>query len=556
MNLTLITPYYKDKSAERQQELDHCINKNLKNPAITRVILMLDEDIKPPFKGKKVQVMKLNSRPTYKDAFELANKHNPTGINILCNTDIFFHNDDLEKLKLLSWPDLCLALSRWDLDETGSSAHFGRKDSQDAWIWQGKMKDTVRADFMMGKLGSDNRIAHELTKGGYRVINPSRQIRPFHFHLSGVRNYDRRKKGDVIPPPYKLVDVRDMDIPEEKQEPNTPEAKAPEKAPEQKKQTWRKKGKTILHVALNAGGEKQHALKNALESLGSEYVEFDWIHENGRLGGQRMREELIRVSNEAKPDFTFMQVQRAGIIDSATLRQLNGFIMNWTGDVRTPLPKWYKHIAHQVDVSCFSNMHDVQIMRNHGHKADYLQIGYDQEVFYPREETCEAPEIVFMANHYRNVFPLSRFRKRLADTLKSRYRDNFKVYGRNWPFPTEDLNGNQEQESLIYKNCKIAINCSHFEYSRYSSDRIFRIMASGAFCLTKWYPDIELDFKDGKHLRTFRTLDELLHLTKYYLENESERKEIQEQGTELVQKKHTWKARTKDIRKLINEYIN
>ena len=309
----------------------------------------------------------------------------------------------------------------------------------------------------------------------------------------------------------------------------------------------------VLHVILKVNGQGQEGLCSALKTLGHEYKEFDWNHELHSLGVRRMRRKLFELSHSYRPDFTFMQIQTEGIIDGITAQHLHGFVMNWTGDVRSPVPGWYFDVGRSVNITCFSNMHDVEVLRQHGIATDFLQIGFDPLIFNPQQEKISSPEIVFMANHYRH-FPLSGYRRELALFLRNHYGNRFQLFGQGWRFHTENLNSDQQREAQIYSNCKIAINCSHFDYSRYSYDRIFRIMGSGAFCLTKAYPDLEMDFKDGGHLSVFRDLNHLKELIDYYLVNDGKRNRIQEEGTKLVHEHHTWMARMKDIREILKKY--
>ena len=138
--------------------------------------------------------------------------------------------------------------------------------------------------------------------------------------------------------------------------------------------------------------------------------------------------------------------------------------------------------------------------------------------------------------------------------LKTNYPDTFEVYGDNWMFQENSYIHDQYAESQLYRSAKIAINCSQFDYRRYSSDRILRIMGSGAFCLSKWFPEIENDYQDGKHLVLWRDFVDLKNKIDYYLKNDSERKRIARAGNELVLKKATTKMMIKNILKLYQKY--
>lgn len=73
--------------------------------------------------------------------------------------------------------------------------------------------------------------------------------------------------------------------------------------------------------------------------------------------------------------------------------------------------------------------------------------------------------------------------------------------------------------------------------------RCFEIMGTGSFLLTNWIPTIEELFEDGKHLVLYRSEDEMIEKTKYYLAHDEERERIAQAGYEEVMEKHTIQAR-------------
>ena len=543
MKVLLITSYYKDTNAIRQEELDFCINQNIENTEIHQIVLLMESEIHLPFNSPKIKPINLKRRPLFQDAFDLANTLNPAGINILCNTDIFFDEASIQTIKKINLDYQLLALSRWDIDRRGKTRHFGESNSQDSWVWKGKLKNITNCNYPFGMLGCDNKTAYHFLFAGYHVINPSRQIKSFHLHNSGIRNYKRGAENSV-PPPYYYVPVSNASLPEKKGN-STSEIslQSTEFYPEK-----------VLHIALNYNNQKQSAQHQALSKLGKTYIEFDWIHEVNQKGLLHAQRRLIELSNDFKPDFTFMQVQEGRIINPDIAQRLHGFVMNWSGMVRNSLSNWYCQIGKHVDITCFSNINDVNKLRASGCKAEYLQIGFDPQIYQPRTEKKEVPDIVFMGNHYPDAFPLSGIRMDIVEFLKKRYGNRFAVYGQKWGNGSIDLNNLPNEEAIVYSNCKIAINCSHFNYRRYCTDRIFRAMGSGAFCITKGYPEVEKDFTDGEHLSVFHSLAELGDLIDYYLDHPIERQKIQEAGTRMVHQNHTWGARMKEIKRICKHY--
>lgn len=190
----LFTSYFLVDEPARQKELDKCLLNNLSNELIDNVYLILEYPIAyDHFNSEKIKAFYIKSRPTYETFFQFINiRSKDEDINIVANSDIYFDSTIQEAVKMRA--NECYALTRWEGNE-----FLNRVDSQDAWIFKGKVK-TVRGDFSLGIPGCDNRIAYEINKAGYKVSNPSKTIKSYHIHDSGVRDY---KPGrDVVQPPY------------------------------------------------------------------------------------------------------------------------------------------------------------------------------------------------------------------------------------------------------------------------------------------------------------------------------------------------------------------
>lgn len=307
----------------------------------------------------------------------------------------------------------------------------------------------------------------------------------------------------------------------------------------------------VLHIGLSATGYPLNGLQKALMRLG-EYDEINTATPN-------INEAIKKKSDSFKPDLVWIQVQRRDIvsIDAGEYLRKNGaFVMNWTGDVRTPQPSFYEDLGRHIDLTLFSNVTDVEILNSRGVKSDYLQIGYDPEIYTPIGDKIQSQEIVFLGNNLVDKFPLSVFRGELVAFLKSHYAHRFGVYGSGWFNGQGSYMGNQMGEARLYRSSKIAVNCSHFDFKRYSSDRLFRILGSGVFCLSKWYPDIELDFTDGEHLVIWKDLNDLKQKIDYYLNNPVERERISKNGNRIALEKFTFDCMAQNIEKLYIKHKN
>ncbi len=79
-------------------------------------------------------------------------------------------------------------------------------------------------------------------------------------------------------------------------------------------------------------------------------------------------------------------------------------------------------------------------------------------------------------------------------------------------------------------------------------------MGTGALCMTKHYKGIEQEFQNGVHLITWKTFAELESLIKYYLDNETQRKKIAENGRNLAREHYTWRNRINQLKDIVHKY--
>lgn len=215
----LFISYYKATTPERQAEIDHCLKANCENPLIDRVYVIHDNSLSvsnslTDLHHTKIYHLPFHGKPTYEDFISFCNENppklndRPNDINIISNADIIF-DESLSHLNKLGAND-CWALSRWEMkaDYTKHPQQiqvYG--DSQDVWIFRGKIKKLDKADFPLGMMGCDNRIAYEIHKAGYNITNPSRSVFTWHLHNSGVRGYNPsvRNEHTVVSQPYHYI---------------------------------------------------------------------------------------------------------------------------------------------------------------------------------------------------------------------------------------------------------------------------------------------------------------------------------------------------------------
>lgn len=300
----------------------------------------------------------------------------------------------------------------------------------------------------------------------------------------------------------------------------------------------------LLHVALSHG---DNGLTRALKRVCDEYAEIPTSHPD--LNGQ-----ICHVLDSFQPTIVWIQIQSEGLTEQSLvkLRDSSAYVINWTGDVRKPIPDFYWFYGQYVDITCFSNMHDVRIFRKYGYKADYLQIGFDPEIYKPEGEKKQVPDIVFMGNNTRQ-FLLSLYRAKMVGFLKDHYGSNFGVYGSGWGgIESGNYMGDQYGEAAVYRGAKIGINCSHFDFERYSSDRLFRMLGCGICVLSHRYNGIEKDFIDGRELVGWDDFDDLKKQINWLLERPDNIKMVGKLGFEVAKNNFTFDSMCENIIKIYN----
>ena len=213
----LFISYYQASTPERQAEIDYCLKANCENPLIDVIYVLVDYTIEN--KSPKIQLINFIGKPNYSSFIFKINELTSNGfistgdVNIISNADIIF-DETLSHLDKLKEND-CWALSRWEM-KSDYSKHLTQiqiyGDSQDCWIFRGKIKQLDKSDFPLGKMGVDNRIAYEIKKAGYNITNPSKTIHTWHLHNSNVRGYNPavRNEHTVVSQPYENVPLTSL----------------------------------------------------------------------------------------------------------------------------------------------------------------------------------------------------------------------------------------------------------------------------------------------------------------------------------------------------------
>lgn len=173
MKIRLFVQTYQSNNAPRQAELESCLATNR----------ALD--------GVEVITIDKHDRLTFREWFDIINQYAEDGdLSVLANSDIQF--DQSIHLGSECAEDEVFCLCRWD---KGAMLEIGA----DAWFFRGKIRPIEDCEFGLGIADCDYAIADRLTRAGYRLSNPSYEIKGTHIHASAHRTYYGMKK---IPGPH------------------------------------------------------------------------------------------------------------------------------------------------------------------------------------------------------------------------------------------------------------------------------------------------------------------------------------------------------------------
>ena len=199
--IRLFTSFYAESSEPRRAEILECLRRNLSVPEIDTIHLLL-ENVDQPVSDSRLSSRQTTKRPQYRDFFDWA-RELCTGnddVSIICNSDIYFDSGVAaleDRLNL----NQCAALTRWDVQPDGRCRLFNRNDTQDTWVFRGKIRQVVD-DYPIGVPRCDNRMLYELQQAGYDVINPSLSVRSFHLHAGSRPEYQQDNLKNFVDPPY------------------------------------------------------------------------------------------------------------------------------------------------------------------------------------------------------------------------------------------------------------------------------------------------------------------------------------------------------------------
>ena len=189
--ITLVTCFYKDRDFLRHAELQECLEKNVANPLLSRVVLLVEEGAENEklLKHPKVEtVLVAKGRQTYADLIRVANERCSGEIVVLANSDIYF-DETLSIFRSMDLTQTVYVSTRREVETPHQSLWSYHQQASDAWV----LETPIHVDgleIQLGKNGCESLFLGRLLRAGYAVQNISLDFKCYHMHASALRNYD------------------------------------------------------------------------------------------------------------------------------------------------------------------------------------------------------------------------------------------------------------------------------------------------------------------------------------------------------------------------------
>jgi hypothetical protein len=322
----------------------------------------------------------------------------------------------------------------------------------------------------------------------------------------------------------------------------------------------------VLHLAFWNAVSDGRGLMRALSTLG-EYLKIDWRQ---AAIERALESQALRAAAAIQPTLVFLELRgptpRRGGPTPALLRQVRALcdpravLMVFYGDqFHEPADTanaWLLELARAADVFLVCNtQHPAEYARLGVPHPGYLQAGFDAEVFRPGAPAADAPPLAFMGTRHRQ--PAYRQRNEVVDRLAEACPGALRCYGFGWEAKGTFLA--PAAEAAVYASARAALCMSiRNDLPRYTSDRLFRALGSGAVALVERFADCEdLGLVDSVNCFVWRGWDEfgglrslVEDLQRGYWSPE-DLQELRRRAAALAHEVHTWGARMGELAAIV-----
>lgn len=254
-----------------------------------------------------------------------------------------------------------------------------------------------------------------------------------------------------------------------------------------------------------------------------------------------------------EPDLVLFQIQGSGSVSPRTIRELrenypDTVFVNFNGDVRNEIEQILIDVAKECHLTLLPSPDLFQEYNSRGaDKVAYWPIAVDPEYLEAkRGRNGFEYDVAFLGSHYPSTqFPLMQER---YDTIEALVKSGLRIglFGFGWPqeWDAKYTADNTEVNVGIYERARLAISISQFDLWGYTSDRLYRIAATGTPAVTRAFRGMsEHGFIDRATCATFVSPDNAVAVCQELLADDDARESIAQAGRRLVIERHNYDKR-------------
>lgn len=326
---------------------------------------------------------------------------------------------------------------------------------------------------------------------------------------------------------------------------------------------WQKAQKHMLRtlrfkIHPRGTGPVRMGMIKAFEKYGEaeQVVIDDYLHRFSRKP-HKFGAWVVNEVDGFEPDLVLFQIQGGGSISPDMIsrcRQLSPETMfvNFNGDVRNEVEQVLIDVAKGCDLTLLPSPDLFQEYNSRGaDRVAYWPIAVDPEYMAAKRGRSGFEwDVVFLGSHYPSAkFPLAQER---YDTVKALVKSGLKIglFGFGWP---EDWGAKYTADDTevnvgIYERAKLAVSISQFDLWGYTSDRLYRICATGMPAIVRAFRGmVEHGFIDKGTCATFDGPDKVVAVCRELLADDDAREAIGKAGRRLVIDRHNYDRRAESL---------
>jgi hypothetical protein len=247
------------------------------------------------------------------------------------------------------------------------------------------------------------------------------------------------------------------------------------------------------------------------ERIGIKVVRYNYRERQSVLGPKQRDTELIQLCQRVRPAFIFFsKCEEIDLRVYVACSKVTTTLL-WYMDpfLKRDRPKFIANMKACHIVCCSLRVPYEEFQRQHP-RVHYIPEGFDPTVDYPVEGVEQLYDVAFIGK--------LRSEERQKYHMAIGFHVHTTAFGHN--------------HAIAVAQNRINLNFTEGG----TSDRTYKVLAARGFYLTQPWPRMEDDFKIGRDLDVFTSIETLREKIAYYLANPDARKKIAVAGCETVQK--------------------